>query len=68
MVWALLGSAGNLVEKLDEENDVKLLTLRMKKNELIIIPGMCCPGECDGMVDGELLMRGRSQVHSGYDT
>ncbi|KAF2749068.1 hypothetical protein M011DRAFT_466183 [Sporormia fimetaria CBS 119925] len=38
MVWSFLGAAGSLVEKLDEEDEVKLLRLRMKKNELIIMP------------------------------
>lgn len=39
MVWAFLGSAGSLVERLDGDDEVKLLRLRMKKNELVIIPG-----------------------------
>ncbi|KAF2273294.1 uncharacterized protein EI97DRAFT_160627 [Westerdykella ornata] len=38
MVWAFLGAAGNLVENLDREDEVKLLTLRMRKNELVILP------------------------------
>jgi len=39
MVWAFLGSAGTLVERLDGDDEVKLLRLRMRKNELVIIPG-----------------------------
>ncbi|KAF1966279.1 hypothetical protein BU23DRAFT_560434 [Bimuria novae-zelandiae CBS 107.79] len=37
-VWAFLTAAGNLVEGLYEEDEVKLLRLRTKKNELVIIP------------------------------
>lgn len=38
-VWAFLTAAGSLVEGLYEEDEVKLLRLRTKKNELFIIPG-----------------------------
>lgn len=38
-VWAFLAAAGSLVEGLYEEDEVKLLRLRTKKNELVIIPG-----------------------------
>ncbi|KAJ4356006.1 uncharacterized protein N0V89_004032 [Didymosphaeria variabile] len=38
-VWAFLTAAWNLVEGLYEEDEVKLLRLRTKKNELVIIPG-----------------------------
>ena len=38
-VWAFLTAAGSLVEGLYEEDEVKLLRLRTKKNELVIIPG-----------------------------
>lgn len=40
MVWSFLGSAGKLVDGLDKEDEVKLLRLRTKKNELVIVPGM----------------------------
>ncbi|PSN63549.1 hypothetical protein BS50DRAFT_602365 [Corynespora cassiicola Philippines] len=38
MVWSFLGAAGNLVGGLDKEDEVKLLRLRTKKNELVIVP------------------------------
>lgn len=38
-VWTFLTAAGSLVEGLYEEDEVKLLRLRTKKNELVIIPG-----------------------------
>lgn len=39
-VWKFLGAAGSLVDELDREDDVRLLRLRTKKNELVIVPGM----------------------------
>lgn len=39
MVWSFLTAAGTLVNELDEEDEVKLLRLRTKKNELVIVPG-----------------------------
>lgn len=39
-VWKFLGAAGSLVDGLDKEDEVKLLRLRTKKNELVIVPGM----------------------------
>jgi dynein light chain roadblock-type len=39
MVWSFLSAAGSLVEGLDAEDEVKLLRLRTKKNELVIVPG-----------------------------
>jgi hypothetical protein len=39
-VWKFLGAAGSLVDELDKEDDVRLLRLRTKKNELVIVPGM----------------------------
>jgi hypothetical protein len=39
-VWRFLGAAGSLVDELDKEDDVRLLRLRTKKNELVIVPGM----------------------------
>jgi hypothetical protein len=38
-VWKFLGAAGSLVDELDREDDVRLLRLRTKKNELVILPG-----------------------------
>lgn len=38
-VWSFLAAAGSLVDGLYEEDEVKLLRLRTKKNELVIIPG-----------------------------
>ncbi|KAH8717097.1 hypothetical protein GQ44DRAFT_751870 [Phaeosphaeriaceae sp. PMI808] len=40
LVWAFLKAAGSLVDGLDGEDEVKLLRLRTKKNELVIVPGM----------------------------
>ncbi|KAL5426587.1 hypothetical protein PMIN07_011556 [Paraphaeosphaeria minitans] len=37
-VWSFLTAAGILVDGLYEEDEVKLLRLRTKKNELVIIP------------------------------
>jgi dynein light chain roadblock-type len=39
MVWSFVNSAGSLVEGLDHDDEVKLLRLRTKKNELVIVPG-----------------------------
>ncbi|KAF2177178.1 hypothetical protein K469DRAFT_732998 [Zopfia rhizophila CBS 207.26] len=38
IVWSFVGAAGILVDGLDKEDEVKLLRLRTKKNELVIIP------------------------------
>ncbi|KAJ4297494.1 hypothetical protein N0V90_005386 [Kalmusia sp. IMI 367209] len=38
MVWSFITAAGSLVEGLDTEDEVKLLRLRTKKNELVIVP------------------------------
>ena len=40
MVWSFLTAAGSLVDDLDEEDEVKLLRVRTKKIELVIVPGM----------------------------
>lgn len=40
LVWSFLKAAGSLVDELDKEDEVKLLRLRTKKNELVIVPGM----------------------------
>lgn len=39
LVWNFLKAAGSLVDELDKEDEVKLLRLRTKKNELVIVPG-----------------------------
>jgi dynein light chain roadblock-type len=39
MVWKFMGAAGSLVEGLDHDDELKLLRLRTKKNELMIVPG-----------------------------
>lgn len=39
MVWSFISAASSLVEGLDKEDEVKLLRLRTKKNELVIVPG-----------------------------
>ncbi|KAI6637587.1 hypothetical protein MCOR14_004761 [Pyricularia oryzae] len=38
MVWAFIGAAGTLVEDLDTEDELRLLRLRTKKQELVIVP------------------------------
>ncbi|KAF2263409.1 hypothetical protein CC78DRAFT_534016 [Lojkania enalia] len=38
MTWSFLNAAGTLVDGLDKEDEVKLLRLRTKKNELVIVP------------------------------
>ncbi|KAL5118218.1 hypothetical protein ACEQ8H_003890 [Pleosporales sp. CAS-2024a] len=38
LVWSFLKAAGSLVDELDKEDEVKLLRLRTKKNELVIVP------------------------------
>ena len=45
-VWTFLTAAGSLVEGMYEEDEVKLLRLRTKKNELVIIPGECVNVYC----------------------
>jgi dynein light chain roadblock-type len=40
LVWSFLKAAGSLVDELDKEDEVKLLRLRTKKNELVIVPGL----------------------------
>lgn len=39
MVHGFIDAAGELVKNLEEEDEVKLLRLRTKKNELVIVPG-----------------------------
>ena len=39
MVLALVEAAGGMVSGLDAEDEMKLLRLRTKKNELVIVPG-----------------------------
>ncbi|KAK0633314.1 hypothetical protein B0T14DRAFT_560915 [Immersiella caudata] len=38
MVWNFVGAAGGLVQELDTEDELKLLRLRTKKQELVIVP------------------------------
>ncbi|GAP87246.1 putative dynein light chain roadblock-type 1 [Rosellinia necatrix] len=38
MVWSLLGSAGTLVDETDSEDELKLLRLRTKRQEFVIVP------------------------------
>jgi len=39
MVWAFVEAAGGLVAGMDPEDEVKLLRLRTKKQEIVIVPG-----------------------------
>ncbi|RYP47880.1 hypothetical protein DL768_006141 [Monosporascus sp. mg162] len=38
LVWGFLGSAGSLVDEVDAEDELKLLRLRTKKQEVVIVP------------------------------
>ncbi|KAK6189447.1 rRNA processing protein [Pestalotiopsis sp. IQ-011] len=38
MIWAFLSTAGSLVQEIDTEDELKLLRLRTKKQELVIVP------------------------------
>ncbi|KAL2141711.1 hypothetical protein VTI28DRAFT_2077 [Corynascus sepedonium] len=38
MIWNFVSSAGDLVHELDTEDEVKLLRLRTKKQEFVIVP------------------------------
>ncbi|KAI2615357.1 hypothetical protein GGR54DRAFT_642380 [Hypoxylon sp. NC1633] len=38
MVWSFLGMAGSLVGEIDDEDELKLLRLRTKKQEIVIVP------------------------------
>ncbi|KAI0894387.1 hypothetical protein F4806DRAFT_121063 [Annulohypoxylon nitens] len=38
MVWTFLSTAGSLVDEIDSEDELKLLRLRTKKQELVIVP------------------------------
>ncbi|KAK3500699.1 hypothetical protein B0T13DRAFT_227837 [Neurospora crassa] len=38
MVWSFVSNAGEFVQELDEEDELKLLRLRTKKQELVIVP------------------------------
>ncbi|KAL2269501.1 hypothetical protein VTJ83DRAFT_1685 [Remersonia thermophila] len=38
MVWNFVSNAGSLVQELDAEDEVKLLRLRTKKQEFVIVP------------------------------
>ena len=42
LVYGFVKSAGSMIEELNGANDeAKLLRLRTKRNELVIVPGMC---------------------------
>ncbi|KAK3393099.1 hypothetical protein B0H63DRAFT_516305 [Podospora didyma] len=38
LVWNFVGTASSLVQELDTEDELKLLRLRTKKQELVIVP------------------------------
>lgn len=38
MVWSFVSNAGEFVQELDEEDELKLFRLRTKKQELVIVP------------------------------
>lgn len=39
LVWTFVEAAGTMVHGLEEEDEAKLLRVRTKKNELVIVPG-----------------------------
>ncbi|KAI9721299.1 MAG: hypothetical protein M1812_002461 [Candelaria pacifica] len=57
MVWNFVRAAGTMVEGLDAEDEVKLLRLRTRKNELVIVPGMCLHVLSGGSVAVDLVAR-----------
>ncbi|KAI2604797.1 uncharacterized protein GGS25DRAFT_524288 [Hypoxylon fragiforme] len=38
MIWSFLSTAGSLVDEIDSEDELKLLRLRTKKQEFVIVP------------------------------
>jgi dynein light chain roadblock-type len=40
LAFSFITAAGGLVNEMDESDDVQLLRLRTKKNEIVIVPGM----------------------------
>jgi hypothetical protein len=38
-VFSFISAAGVLIENMDPEDDLKLLRLRTRKNEMVIVPG-----------------------------
>ncbi|KAI0397713.1 hypothetical protein F5Y17DRAFT_321730 [Xylariaceae sp. FL0594] len=38
MVWSFMSSAGSLIGEIDSEDELKLLRLRTKKQEFVIVP------------------------------
>lgn len=38
MVWSFISAAGSLVDEIDNEDELKLLRLRTKKQEFVIVP------------------------------
>ncbi|KAJ3577053.1 hypothetical protein NPX13_g3513 [Xylaria arbuscula] len=38
LVWSFLSSAGGLIDDIDSEDELKLLRLRTKKQEFVIVP------------------------------
>jgi dynein light chain roadblock-type len=39
MVWGFVNSAGDMVKGLDGDDEMKLVRLRTRKHELVIVPG-----------------------------
>ncbi|KAI9663267.1 MAG: hypothetical protein M1821_008315 [Bathelium mastoideum] len=39
LVYNFVGAAGSMIQELDGNDEVKLLRVRTKKNELVIVPG-----------------------------
>ncbi|KAI9838945.1 MAG: hypothetical protein M1819_004153 [Sarea resinae] len=77
MVWAFVGAAGDMVEGLrsegGEDDEVKLLRLRTRRNELVIVPGKeanLLPREFEqvGMVANVRLGLCRFEVLAGCDS
>ncbi|KAI1768192.1 hypothetical protein GGR53DRAFT_479333 [Hypoxylon sp. FL1150] len=38
MIWSFISTAGSLVDEVDSEDELKLLRLRTKKQEFVIVP------------------------------
>lgn len=54
-VWKFLEAAGSLAAQWEKDDDVKLLRLRTKKNELVIVPGTF-----DSFPNSTLLIEGKT--------
>jgi hypothetical protein len=63
LVFSFVESAGTMVNGLDNEEEVKLLRVRTKKNELVIVPSTDA-----GQLKSFAANSHRREIHSGRDT